>query len=91
MNNSSDNEALNRRADMVIRSTVINLKWLGNQLLKQTEKVAQTDDDLLLERLFSSQMLILEAITKLKIASELLDIDRRLDSAPTGNPSVSSR
>lgn len=91
MNNSSDNEALNRRADMVIRSTVINLKWLGNQLLTQAEKVAQTDDDLLLERLFSSQMLILEAITKLKIASELLDIDRHLDSAPTGNPSVSSR
>ena len=73
MNNSLDSQTLNRYTDIIICSIVMNLEWLEHQLLEHTEIVAQTDDDPLLERLFSSQVLILESITKLKIASEILN------------------
>lgn len=76
MNDPVDTQALNRCADIVICSIVINLERLEHQLLEHTEAVAKTDNDLLLDRLFASQVLILESITKLKIASELLNLDR---------------
>jgi hypothetical protein len=76
MNNVVNTQDLDRYADVVICSIVMNLEWLERQLMEHTEAVAKTDNDLLLERLFSSQVLILESITKLKIASELLNLDR---------------
>jgi hypothetical protein len=76
MNNSVDTQALTRCSDIVICSIVMSLERVEHQLLEHTEAVAQTDNDQLLDRLFSLQVLILEAITKLKIASELLNLDR---------------
>jgi hypothetical protein len=73
MSNLVNTQDLDRYANIVICSIVMNLEWLEHQLLVHTESVAQTDNDLLLERLFSSQVLILESITKLKIASEVLN------------------
>lgn len=73
MANFVNAQDLDRYANIVICSIVMNLEWLEHQLLEHTEAVAQTNDDLLLERLFSSQVLILESITKLKIASEVLN------------------
>jgi hypothetical protein len=72
MNNFVNTQDLDRYANIVICSIVMNLEWLERQLLEHTEAIAQTNDDSLLERLFSSQVLILESITKLKIASEVL-------------------
>jgi hypothetical protein len=76
MNNFVSTQDLDRYANIVICSIVMNLEWLETQLLEHTETVAKTDNDPLLERLFSSQVLILESITKLKIASEVLNADR---------------
>ena len=76
MNNSVDIQALTRCADIVICSIVMNLERVESELLEHTEAAARTDNDLLLDRLFASQVLILESITKLKIASELLNLDR---------------
>jgi 5-methylthioribose kinase len=73
MDNFVNTQNLDRYANVVICSIVMNLEWLERQLLAHTETVAQTDNDPLLERLFSSQVLILESITKLKIASEVLN------------------
>ena len=73
MDNSVNTQDLDRYANVVICSIVMNLEWLERQLLEHTETVAKTDDDLLLERLFSSQVLISESITKLRIASEVLN------------------
>ncbi len=76
MDNFVNTQYSDRYANIVICSIVMNLEWLEHQLLVQAETVAQTDNDPLLERLFSSQVLILESITKLKIASEVLTADR---------------
>jgi hypothetical protein len=76
MNNVVNRQNLDRYVDIVICSIVMNLEWLEHQLLEHTEAIAKTDNDLLLDRLFASQVLILESITKLKIASELLNLDR---------------
>ena len=73
----ADNQYLDRYANIIICSIVMNLEWLEKQLLEHTELVATTDNDPLLEKLFSSQVLILESITKLKIASEVLNADRQ--------------
>jgi hypothetical protein len=76
MNNIVDNQYLDRYANVVICSIVMNLEWLEKQLLEHTELIATTNNDPLLEKLFSSQVLILESITKLKIASEVLSANR---------------
>ena len=64
---------LRRPANLVLDSLILNLEWFDRQLLQWTNTAVESDKDALLEKLFSTQTLIMEAITKLKIASEVFN------------------